>query len=312
MRAHVFDHAEARQRKARHPALRQHAQALRNRGVVAGALPEGRERVDASQEGHLTRLLVATNLRVRDATLHLDADHDRERVVVLEHKVERAVGHRRVQAHLHVEARAAVGVTRDNRQPRKEHRAVQRARDLAGPAAQSVHQLAASDHRRSLEAVDLGAVADDGVEVEGLAGAQHVAVNLRGGHLQVVGAIGGGVRGVVARLEFAQHGVHRDAVEGVACALGLYVVHDGGDLRRGVFKGGVDAVEGRVDVQLQAFLRSHHFTGARVEPGVDRRPIDPVLERHQQRNRPLHVQAQRQRQVEGLARKFLRVDLAHR
>ena len=54
--------------------------------------------------------------------------------------------------------------------PREESRAVQRAGDLAGAAADAVDQLALRDDRRHFVAVGLVARAHHVVEVEGFAG----------------------------------------------------------------------------------------------------------------------------------------------
>src|SRR5213076_3165682 len=92
---------------------------------------------------------------------------------------DRRVDDGRVEPHLDVEARPRVRVALDDVEAREKSRAVKRAGDLAGAAADAVDELALSDDRRDLVAVRFVARTDDVVEVERFAGQDHVTVELR-------------------------------------------------------------------------------------------------------------------------------------
>ncbi len=89
--------------------------------------------------------------------------------------------------------------------PAKNARAVQRARDLTGAAADPVDELALRDHRRDLVAVRFVSRPDHLVEVEDLAGHEHVAVELRGREPEVERARLVLLVACVAGLEPADH-----------------------------------------------------------------------------------------------------------
>ena len=101
-------------------------------------------------------------------------------------------------------------------EPREERRRVERAGDLARAAADAVHELALRDDRRDLVAARLVARPDDLVEVERLAGQEHVAVELRRREAQVEAARLVLQVARVLGLEPAEHRVGRHARQAAA------------------------------------------------------------------------------------------------
>src|SRR5882724_6927515 len=76
----------------------------------------------------------------------------------------------------------------DDVEAREKSRPVQRPSDLTSAATDAIDELTLRDHRRDPVAVGFVPGTDDVVEIEGLAGKDHVTVELRRGKPQVEGA----------------------------------------------------------------------------------------------------------------------------
>ena len=141
-----------------------------------------------------------------------------------------------------------MAVALQNGHVRHQHSVVERRGGLAHTAAHALFQLVAGVLRRGHEAAALGARADDGVEVGGVAGIDHVAVEetQRLAHVAAAGsAAEGHVRGEL------RHHLHLHVVGGDG---GLHFLHG----QDGVPRAGEDqrfqVLPGLVLVQLKAGL----------------------------------------------------------
>ncbi len=221
------------------------------------------------------------------------------------------IDHGRVESELDVVARPRVRVPLDDVEPREERRAVQRARDLARPAAEAVDQLALRDDRRDPVAVRLVARADRAVEVERLPRQHHRPVELRGREPQVVGAVVRLLVRGVPGLEVAEHLVELHVPELRRLEARLDHLDRRVDRVFPAPERRVDARDRAVHVEPVPHLLGHEHLLLEVDVRVLRGRIQLALELQQLRRRGVGVDHDRERHVEGLPGLLLAVLAPH-
>jgi hypothetical protein len=127
----------------------------------------------------------------------------------------------------------------------------------------------------------LGAGPDDLVEVERLAGQEHVAIELGRSEVQVERARLVLQVARVLGLEPAEHGVGRHALEARRGARGVHGFDDGLHLGRVARERLVEPGERAPCVEPPSRLIGRQLARSEVVPGVDRRNVELVLHLHQ-------------------------------